>query len=142
MAAGHQLDCVIVDDLHKYFSAGKSHDPSARSHDTSADLARTCAHIVDAVEYVSATQNLSSPKLDQRNCCNLILSLAPGLLKVEMVQRWCPSVVKIIGSGQSFTVVDSTTANAPRPIAAFNIHQKSHIKFMNQKEDEREESKN
>ena len=54
----------------------------------------------------------------------------------------CCVYIRVTGSGQSFTVVDSTTANAPRPIAAFNIHQKSHIKFMNQKEDEREESKN
>ncbi|KAL5493459.1 hypothetical protein EMCRGX_G014648 [Ephydatia muelleri] len=75
--------CIIVDNLCHYFAAQQQ----SRWQDLAADMAYTCAHIVDGVEFV--TQQQSSP-------CSLIVSLGqPSSIRTELVKRWLPSIMEI-----------------------------------------------
>ena len=67
-----------------------------KSHEQIAAVARVCAHMIDAVNFLSSKQTAAK-------CgCSCVISTddpapIPGL-KVDIVQRWFPTVLKISAS--------------------------------------------
>ena len=60
-----------------------------RLHEVSANVARACAHVVDAIKCVSGT---SSPPVQ---CVISTLEQTPPVFKMEVVQKWFPMVLQI-----------------------------------------------
>lgn len=67
-----------------------------KSHEQLAAVARTCAHVVDAVSFMSSNQRGLGAGTSSCSCLVSIDEPAPiPGLKVDVVQRWFPNVLQI-----------------------------------------------
>lgn len=74
-----------------------------KGQEVTAALARTCAHIVDAIHFLGYEQMISSssPSPDSQTRCIISLTHTPQLASINfmgIVKRWFPTMLSITGT--------------------------------------------